>query len=145
MSAYNISSVINPDLKSFIKSCLIIEKWHFFSFPTCESTFLRFSVTHLRHQCLHKTCGRVSAGPRLPHLDGLRCSPWGSMRMVSVEILPRPQTPFTVSGQPAMLTFRSSSRCLSVTSSPESLGFAALVQHMWLWARTPGIIHDETR
>lgn len=32
MSAYNISSVVNPDLKSFIKSCLIIEKWHLFFF-----------------------------------------------------------------------------------------------------------------
>lgn len=93
-----------------------------------DSEWLIFSLS-----VFTKPTGESQQAPGPPHLAGLRCSPRGSTRMVSVEILPRPQTPSTVSGQPAVPTFLSSSRCLLMTSSPESLRFAALVQHM-SWA-----------
>lgn len=62
---YLINLVLHPYLKSFIKSCLIIENWHFVPLLTYELAFLGLSVMHFQHQCLPQNHGVSPSRPQV--------------------------------------------------------------------------------
>lgn len=74
---YLINLVLHPYLKSLIKSCLIIENWHFAPLLTYESAFLGlFSNAISASVSSPEPWGESQQAPGPPHLGGLRCS-WG--------------------------------------------------------------------